>query len=152
MYLPILAIAAIVASCNPSSKSATNANAKSPQKALEKVEDSTRENAQEIKEYVHSQKAEFVAKMKVELKDAKVELEAIVAQMEKAPAEIKAKAQPKILALQEQMKKLDAQLEAVNNSNESTWASVKSVFSSAYDSTKSGLNDARQWLSNQIEP
>ena len=152
IYLPILGLAAILMSCSPNSKSDVTVAAKSPEVALKKVENATKENAKAIKEYAHSQKAEFVANMKVELEQTKSELNAIIGKMDKASAELKAKAQPKILALQEQMKQLDTQLEAVNNSAESTWDSVKSTFSSAYDSTKNGVKEARQWLSNQIEP
>ncbi len=38
------------------------------------------------------------------------------------------------------------------NATESTWDSVKSGFQKAYDATKDGFNQSRQWVSDKIAP
>ena len=65
---------------------------------------------------------------------------------------VKAEAKPKLQALRDQTAQLDKQLADAKNATDSTWDSVKAGFSKAYNATKDGFNQARQWVSDKIAP
>jgi hypothetical protein len=50
------------------------------------------------------------------------------------------------------MAQLNTQLEDAANATESTWDTVKNGFKKAYESTKDGIQQARQWVSDKIAP
>jgi chromosome segregation ATPase len=152
IQLPLVVAVVLLASCSPSPESSATQSAEASTKALAKVKTETAETAKAIDDYAHAQRVEFASRMKVELDASKRELELIATKLKTASAPIQAKAEPKVKELRDQIAKLDAQLETVKNSSESTWSSVKNGFSSAWESTQSGLNEARQWVSDKIEP
>jgi chromosome segregation ATPase len=152
VQIPLVVAVALFSSCSPSPRTTSSQSADASTKALNKVKAETKETAKAIDEYAHAQRMEFAAKMKVELDASKRELDQIANKLKNASAPTQAKSEPKVKELRDQIAKLEAQLDTVRNSSESNWASVKSGFSSAYESTKTGLNDARQWVSDQIQP
>jgi chromosome segregation ATPase len=152
IQLPLVIAVVLLASCSPSPKSTATQRAEASAKALDKVKTETRETGKAIEDYAHAQRVEFASRMKVELDASKRELDLIATKLKTASASVQAKAEPKVKELRDQIAKLEAQLETVKNSPESTWSSVKSGFSSAWESTQSGLNEARQWVSDQIQP
>jgi len=58
-------------------------------------------------------------------------------------------AKPKLQALRDQAAQLNKQLDDGQKRHRVTWDSVKAGFSKAYDATKDGFNQARQWLKRQ---
>jgi chromosome segregation ATPase len=119
---------------------------------IEKVQTETKQAAQDMKDYTFAQKAEFVAAMQVQLDALNKDLDELSAKIDSSSDAVKAEAKPKLQALRDQAAQLNKQLDEARNATESTWDSVKSGFQKAYDATKDGLNQARQWVSDKIAP
>ncbi|HWX22140.1 MAG TPA: hypothetical protein VN578_19740 [Candidatus Binatia bacterium] len=119
---------------------------------LDKVQTETKQAALDIKDYTFAQKAEFVEKMQVQLADLNRDLDQLAAKVETSSDAVKAEAKPKLQALRDQSGQLNKQLDEVKNATESTWDSVKGGFRKAYESSKDGFNQARQWVGNKIAP
>ncbi len=152
VQIPVLIAITLLVGCNPPPKSVQDQTADASKNALNSVKADTKETAKAIKEYAHAQRVEFANLMKADINASKQELDQIAIKLKTASTSVKAKTEPRIKELREQITKLEAQLEAVKDSDESNWTSVKSGFSNAYDATKKGLNEARQWVSDQIQP
>lgn len=143
LLLSLLTAAIVAAGCE---KDRTTAQ------QLDQVQADTKQAAQDMKDYAYAQKAEFVEKMQAELGALNRDLDQLSAKVENSSDAVKAEAKPKLQSLREQTAALNKQLDEVRNSSESTWESVKHSFRKAYDSTKDGLNQARQWVSDKIAP
>jgi chromosome segregation ATPase len=119
---------------------------------IEQVKTETKQAAQDMKDYTFAQKAEFVKTMQGQLDALNKDLDKLDAQIEKSSDVVKAEAKPKLQALRDQAAQLNKQLDEAKNATESTWDSVKAGFQKAYDATKDGINQARQWVSDKIAP
>jgi len=119
---------------------------------LDKVQAKTDAAAEDIKDYSYTQKSEFVEKMRGQLAALNRDLDQLSAKIEKSSDTVKGEAKPKLQALREQTAKLGERLDDVKNATESTWVSVKSGFRKAYDSSKDGFQQARQWVSDKVAP
>lgn len=117
-----------------------------------KAEAGAKEAAREMKDYAYAQKVEFSAKMQGQLDSLNQELDQLSAKIENSSDAVKAEAKPKLQALRDQAALLTKQLDAVKDSNESTWDSVKATSQKALDSVKDGFQQSRQWRSDKIEP
>ena len=141
--LAILSIAALAVGCNKEQTTSQQ---------IETVKTETKEAAQDMKDYTFAQKAEFVEKMQGQLDALNKDLDQLAAKIEKSSDAVKAEAKPKLQALRDQAAQLNKQLDEARNATESTWDSVKGGFSKAYEATKDGFNQARQWVSDKIAP
>ena len=141
--ITLLAISACAVGCNKESNTAQQ---------IEKVKAETKEAAQDMKDFTFAQKAEFVKAMQVQLDALNRDLDQLAAKVEKSSDAVKAEAQPKLQALRAQAAQLNRQLDEAKNATESTWDSIKSGFKTAYEATKQGFNQARQWASEKIAP
>jgi chromosome segregation ATPase len=119
---------------------------------IETVKTETKQAAQDMKDYTFAQKAEFVKAMQVQLDALNKDLDQLSAKIDSSSDAVKAEAKPKLQALRDQTAQLNKQLDEAKNATESTWDSVKAGFSKAYDATKDGFNQARQWVSDKIAP
>jgi flagellar motility protein MotE (MotC chaperone) len=119
---------------------------------IDKAQTETATAARDMKDYAFAQKAEFVTKMQGQLDALNKDLDQLSARIETASDTIKADAKPKLQALRDQSAGLTKQLDNVRNATESTWDSVKATAEKAFDSTKDGFQQARQWLSDKIQP
>ena len=119
---------------------------------MDKVKAETAAAAQDIKEYTFTQKSEFVTKMQGQLDALNKDLDQLSTKIESSSDAIKADAKPKLQALREQSAGLTKQLDNARNATESTWDSVKATSQKAFDSAKDGFQQARQWLSDKIQP
>lgn len=119
---------------------------------IDKVVNDAKDAAQDMKDYSYAQKAEFTAKMKLQLAEIKGDLDALEAKIEKSSEAVKLEAKPQIKALREQEALLNKQLDAVENATESTWEEVKKGSRNAYESFKEGFQKSRQWVSDKIAP
>ncbi len=119
---------------------------------LDKAEAKTEEVAQNMKDYTYAQKAQFVENMQGQLNALNRNLDQLAAKIEASNDATKAEARPKLQALRDQTARLNKQLGEVGNATESTWDSVKNSFQKAYESSKDGFNQARQWVSDKIAP
>ena len=119
---------------------------------IETVKTETKQAAQDMKDYTFAQKAEFVKAMQVQLDALNKDLDQLSAKIDSSSDAVKAEAKPKLQALRDQTAQLNKQLDEARNATESTWDSVKAGFTKAYDATKDGFNQARQWVSDKIAP
>ena len=119
---------------------------------LDKVQAKTEAAAQDMKDYTFEQRSQFVDNMHAQLASLNLELDQLAAKIEKSSDAIKAEAKPKLQALRDQTASLNKQLDGVQNATESTWDNVKTGFKKAYESSKDGFNQARQWVSDKIAP
>ena len=119
---------------------------------IEKVQTETKQAAQDMKDYTFAQKAEFVKTMQGQLDALNKDLDQLAAKIDSSSDAVKAEAKPKLQALRDQAAQLNKQLDEAKNATESTWDSVKGGFSKAYEATKDGFNQARQWVSDKIAP
>jgi len=141
--ITFLSFAAFVLGCN---KEATTSE------QLDKVQAKTARTAQEMNDYSYAQKSQFVEKMQGQLAALSADLDQLAAKIEKSSDAAKAEAKPKLQSLRDQTVHLNKQLDEVKNATESTWDSVKSRFNKAYQSSKDGFQEARQWVSEKIAP
>ena len=105
-----------------------------------------------MKDYTYAQKTAFVEKMQAQLAALNADLDQLSAKVEKSSDAVKAEAKPKLQALRDQMAQLNKQLDEARNATESTWDSVKGGFKKAYEASKEGFQEARQWVSDKIAP
>lgn len=119
---------------------------------IENVKTEAKEAAQNMKDYTFAQKSEFVEKMQGQLAELNRDLDQLAAKIEKSSDAVKAEAKPKLQTLRDQTAKLNTQLDEAKNATESTWNSVKSGFKKAYEASKDGFTQARQWVSDKIAP
>jgi len=119
---------------------------------INKAQTATANAAQDMKDYAFAQKTEFVTKMQGQLDALNKDLDQLSAKIESSSDVIKADAKPKLKALRDQSAELTKQLDNARNATESTWDSVKAASQKAFDSAKDGFQDARQWLSDKIQP
>jgi uncharacterized protein involved in exopolysaccharide biosynthesis len=141
LVITCLSAAAILAGCNKeqtTSQQLANAQAE------------TKQAAQDMKDYTYAQKSAFVETMHTQLAALNGDLDQLAAKVASSSDTVKAEAKPKLQALRDQMAQLNKQLDEANNATESTWDSVKGGFKKAYDSSKDGFNQARQWVSDKI--
>ncbi|HTI99262.1 MAG TPA: hypothetical protein VL527_10305 [Dongiaceae bacterium] len=142
-FLACLAAAVLTGGCDKT---------KTTTEEIDKVQEKTAAVAQDMKDYTFAQKTEFVSKMQVQVAALNQELDELSAKIDKSSDAVKAEAQPKIKALREQTAQLNKQLDAAKDATESTWDSFKGGFQTAYEATKSGFQQSRQWLSDKIAP
>jgi predicted nucleic acid-binding Zn-ribbon protein len=144
-HLPIalLAVAAFAAGCNQEQTTSQQ---------FDKVQADTKQAAQDMKDYTFAQKSAFVETMQAQLTALNQDLDQLSAKVEKSSNAIKSEAQPKLQALRDQMAQLNKQLDETRNATESTWDSVKGGFKKAYEASKEGFQQARQWVSDKIAP
>ena len=119
---------------------------------LDKIKTETKAVAENMKDYTYAQKAEFVKEMQTQLATLDQDLAKLSTKIENSTDAVKAEAKPKLQALRDQAGLLNKQLDDVKNATESTWDSVKTGFKKAYESSKDGFNQARQWVSEKIAP
>jgi len=149
----ILCVAAFAVGCDNSKTSSPPIDrAPTASQQMDKVKADVKDAAQDMKDFTFAQKAEFSAKMKLQLAEINKDMDALEAKIESSKDEVKAEAKPKLKALRDQAAQLSRQLDAVNDATESTWDTVKSASAKAYDSLKEGFQQSRQWLSEKIAP
>jgi predicted nucleic acid-binding Zn-ribbon protein len=119
---------------------------------IDKAQTATANAAHDMKDYTFAQKTEFVTKMQGQLDALNKNLDQLSAKIETSSDDIKAGAKPKLQALRDQSAELTKQLDNARNATESTWDSVKVTSQKAFDSAKDGFQQARQWLSDKIQP
>jgi chromosome segregation ATPase len=146
LAVTVLSIAAFAVGCNKEAASPPVSE------QVETVKTETKQAAQDMKDYTFAQKAEFVKAMQAQLDALNKDLDQLSAKIDKSSDAVKAEAKPKLQALRDQAAQLNKQLDEAKNATESTWDSVKAGFTKAYDATKDGFNQARQWVSDKIAP
>jgi phage host-nuclease inhibitor protein Gam len=143
LFVTLLAVSAFVVGCNKEQTTSQQ---------LDNAQAATKQAAQDMKDYTYAQKAEFVETMQTQLTALNRDLDQLSAKVEKSSAAVKAEAQPKLQALRDQMTQLNKQLDDAKNATESNWDSVEGGFKKAYESSKEGFQQARQWVSDKIAP
>jgi cytochrome c556 len=143
LVVTFLATVAFAVGCNKEQTSSQQ---------LEKVQAETKQAAQDMKDYTYAQKADFVDAMRAQLTALNRDVDQLSARIDTSSDAIKADAKPKLQALRDQTAQLNKQLDDVKNATESTWDSVKGGFKKAYETSKDGFNQARQWVSDKIAP
>ncbi|HWN95391.1 MAG TPA: hypothetical protein VNT99_10195 [Methylomirabilota bacterium] len=157
LVVTCLSVVVFAAGCKPAAeKSAAEI---SVQTAADNVETKTKDAAQANKnltqakkDYAYAQKAEFVAEKQTQLAEIDRDLLVLSNKVETANDATKADAKPRLQILRDQSARLNKQLDEANSATESTWESVKSGSSKAYDDLKDGIVNARQWASDKLAP
>ena len=145
LILSLFTVSLFAVACKPSEEQST-------QQQIDKVKQETKTAAQGMQNYTYAQKNEFVTTMQAQLTALNADLDQLSAKIEKSSDAVKVEARPKLQALRDQTAGLNKQLDNVKNSTESTWDSVQSGFKKAYESSKDGFQQARQWVSDKIAP
>jgi ElaB/YqjD/DUF883 family membrane-anchored ribosome-binding protein len=143
LVITLLSIAAFAVGCKKEQTTSQQ---------IENVKTETKQAAQDMKDFTFAQKAEFVKTMQGQLDALNKDLDELSAKIDSSSDAVKAEAKPKLQALRDQAAQLNKQLDEARNATESTWDSVKTGFQKAYDATKDGFNQARQWVSDKIAP
>lgn len=143
LVITFLSVVAFAVGCNKEP---------STSEQIDKVKGETTAVARDMKDYTYAQKAEFVTKMQGQLDALNKDLDTLSAKIESSSDTVKADAKPKLQALREQTSELTKQLDNARNATESTWDNVKATSQKAFDSAKDGFQQARQWLSDKIQP
>lgn len=143
LAITFLAIAALAMGCD---KQQTTS------RQMDKVQTETKQAAQDMKDCTFAQKDEFVKAMQVQLDALNKDLDQLSAKIDGSSDAVKAEAKPKLQALRDQAAQLNKQLDEARNATASTWDGVKAGCQKAYDATKTGFNQARQWVSDKIAP
>ena len=139
LLITLLSVATFAVGCNKE---------KTTKQQLEAVKAETKQAAQDMKDYTFAQKAEFVKAMQSQLDALNQNLDQLSTKIESSSDAVKAEAKPKLQALRDQAAQLNKQLDDARNATDSTWDSIKK----AYEATKDGFNQARQWVSEKIAP
>jgi len=142
-FFTLLSITVIAVGCNKEQTTSQQ---------MDKVQTETTQAAQDMKDYTFAQKAEFVKTMQGQLDALNKDLDQLSAKIDSSSDAVKAEAKPKLQGLRDQIAQLNQQLADAQNATESTWDSVKAGFQKAYDATKDGFNQTRQWVSDKIAP
>ncbi|HKW31222.1 MAG TPA: methyl-accepting chemotaxis protein [Verrucomicrobiae bacterium] len=142
-FFTLLSIAAVAVGCNKEQTTSQQ---------MDKVQTETTQAAQDMKSYTFAQKAEFVKTMQGQLDTLNKDLDQLSAKIDSSSDAVKAEAKPKLQVLRDQVTQLNQQLAEAQNATESTWDSAKAGFQKAYDATKDGFNQTRQWVSDKIAP
>lgn len=141
----IFAFLALLAGCTPEgtprSEGAKQAAAVNAQ--LDDVKEETREALQAVGDLAFARKADFVARMKLELETFRVELDQLSAE---------AKDKARVEAVREKWANAKRALDAAEAANDSNWEVVKAGFKASYTDMKDSVRTTRQWLSEQIKP
>jgi exonuclease VII large subunit len=119
---------------------------------LDKVKTETKEAAQAMKDYTFAQRAEFVAKTRIELDEFQVELDRLSREVDRSKAEAKADAKIRLDAVRENWARTKEKLDQAESATEVTWNDVRLGFEKSRDSLRESVNETRQWLSDKIEP
>lgn len=119
---------------------------------LDKAKVETREAAQAIQNYSYAQKVNFIDEMKKQLVTIQEELDLLSAKVDRSNSAAKADAKAKLDAVRGEWVLAKKQLDEAESANESTWDDVKNGFKKSYDALKNSFDNARQWLSDKIEP
>jgi len=143
MLITLLAVSALAVGCKKEQTTSQQ---------LDNAVAETKQAAQDMKDYTFAQKPEFVEKMQGQLAALNRDLDQLAAKVESSSDAVKAEAKPKLQALRDQTAQLNKQLEEARNATESTWDSVKGGFKKAYEASKEGFQQARQWVSDKIAP
>ena len=145
LAITFLASAAFTVGCKPSDNNSTS-------QQLDKVKAESKADAQEMKDYAYTQKAEFVTAMQGQSDALNKDIDELSAKIDKSSDAVKADAKPKLQALRDEAARLNTQLDEAKNATESTWDGVKTGSKKAYDGLKDDFQQARQWASDKIAP
>lgn len=118
----------------------------------DKAKTEAKEAAHAMRDYVYAEKTEFVAEMKKDLTAIQADLDRLSAEVEQSSGKAKADAKVELEAAREQWAEAKVQLEAAESATEDTWDDVKGGFKKSYHELKTSMANARQWLSDEIEP
>ena len=145
LAITFLTIAAFAVGCKPSEENSTS-------QQLDKVKTESKADAQAMKDYAYTQRAEFVTAMQGKLDALNKDIDVLSTKIDKSSDAVKADAKPKLQALRDEAAGLNQQLADAKNSTESTWDSVKAGTRKAYNGLKDDFQQARQWASDKIAP
>jgi len=152
LVITSLLVAALATGCKPSAEKPSTETTGTAAQKLDQVQAATENAAQQMRDYTYAQKDEFVATMQTRLAELNQSLNELSANVEKAGDAVKTEAAPRIAALRDQAKQLQAKLAEVAQAEPSTWDGIKADSEKAYASLKDGFNQARQWASEKIAP
>lgn len=154
LTLLIVLAAGLAGGCPTKDRDVANEPEKrgSAEEPRDKAKAETKEAAQALRDYAYAEKTEFVDEMKKDLAAAQADLDRLAAEVERSRGKAKADAKLELDAAREKWTQAKAQLDAAENATEETWDDVKGGFKKSYGELEGSIANARQWLSDEIEP
>jgi hypothetical protein len=112
----------------------------------------TKEAAQSVQDYAYTQKSEFLEAAKRELSNLKAEMERLRSAIERSTGAARADAKAKLEVASDKWTAAKLQLDRAEAATEASWEDVQNRYRAAQTDLKKSINEARQWLSERIEP
>jgi hypothetical protein len=150
-----LVVGVVATGCNKPTDKDSEAYSDDPGNATaqrEKAMTATKEAAQSVQDYAYAQKGEFINAANRELSEFRAEMERLRAVADHSTGEARADAEAKLEVVGDKWAAAKAQLDRAEAATEASWEDVQIRYRTSRSDLKSSLDDARQWLSEQIEP
>ena len=108
--------------------------------------------ARDTREYAYEERTQFGVSMEAELEEINRSIDQLATRIDRADAETKAAASTRLNELRNQADLLQEQIDGAKNASASTWDNVKATTRETHTNLKNNFEDARQWISNKLEP
>jgi len=150
-----LVVGILATSCHTPADEGAKAQSDKPGTAAtqrEKAMTATKEAALSVQDYTYAQKGEFIDTAKQELADIRAEIERLRAVIGRSSGAARADAEAKLEVVSDKWDAAKAQLDSAEAATEASWEDVQNHYRTARSNLKSSFDDAREWLSERIEP
>jgi len=112
----------------------------------------TKEAAQAVQDYAHTEKDEFIDQMRKELVTIREELDSLSDKIDRTSGAAKSEAQAQLESVRQKWAEAQRQLDEAESVPDSTWDDAKAVAKKSYVELKSSFEKTREWLSEKIAP
>lgn len=150
-----LVVGVLATSCNKPTDEDSKAQLDRPGTAAtqrEKAMTATKEAAQSVQVYAYAERDEFIDAANRELSDIQAEMERLHRVIARSSGTARADAEAKLELVSDRWAAAKAQVDRAEAATEDGWEDVQIRYRTARSDLKSSFDDARQWLSERIEP
>jgi hypothetical protein len=151
----LLVFGVLATSCNKPKDEDSKAQSDQPGTAAtqrEKAITATKEAAQSVRVYAYAERDEFIDAANRELSDIQAEMERLRRVIDRSSGATRADAEARLKVVSDRWAAAKAQLDSAEAATEASWEDVQSRYRAARGDLKRSFDDARQWLSERIEP
>jgi peptidoglycan hydrolase CwlO-like protein len=103
-------------------------------------------------DYTYSQKEEYLAKIRSDLNNIKMDLDDLEKSVKRASGHAKKEANDKIRTTKVRVSKLNEEVAELKASSEKEWKEVKKKYIESVSRAKDAIESSRKWLSTKIAP
>jgi hypothetical protein len=154
LVITILLATALAASCGMTDER-TEVEPELSGAAEEQLDDAkvaTQEAARAMRGYAFAQRMDFANERRTEMAEIQKELERLLVKADGANDAMKADAKAKLDAARAKWSEAKRQLDLAESATESNWDDVQNGFNKSYGELQAAFDEARQRLSDEIEP